>query len=236
MPRKALREGVSGTVRANIKVVGGQVVDVAIVSGPQIFHESVTKAIYQYKCISLPEEAYAVQEFVFVVEDSADIRVRYSTRPNGPIFRVLQTGLGKISFVASESTEPYASPTCRASPNKVIDLNGRPPSQMVSDAINLELTEANSFSAETVFRVSVDAIDFSSAFKGYWDFKVTVMSPSGERVAFESRRTFETDLLSASKSCYNGTKAFIPGVQDLILNILSSSEFRRLVVAKSQPK
>jgi hypothetical protein len=216
--------------------VGGEVVDVAIVSGPQIFHEAVIKAIFQYKCIALPEAANAVQDFVFAVEDTADIKVRYSTRPNGPIFRVLQTGLGKISFVAAESAEPYASPTCRASPNKVIDLNGRSPSQTVSDAINLDLIEAASFSPETMFRVSVDAIDFSSAFKGYWDFKVTVIAPSGERVAFESRRTFETDLLSASKSCYNGTKALIPRVQDLILNILSCSEFRRLVAVKSQPK
>jgi hypothetical protein len=236
MPRKAIREGVSGTVRAKLKVVGGEVVDVAIVSGPQIFHEAVIKAIYQYKCISLPEAANAVQDFVFAVEDTSDIKVRYSTRPNGPILRVLQTGLGKISFVAPESAEPYASPTCRATPSKVIDLNGRSPSQMVSDAINLELIEAGSFSPETVFRISVDLIDFSSAFKGYWDFKVTIVAPSGERAAFESRRAFETDLLNASKSCYNGTKAFIPGVHDLILSILSSSEFRRLVAVKSSPK
>lgn len=50
MPRKALQDGVSGTVVAKITIRGGSVKDVEIVSGPRVFHAAVRAAIMQYKC------------------------------------------------------------------------------------------------------------------------------------------------------------------------------------------
>ena len=67
MPRKAIREGITGTVVAKIKVTNC-VVEVAIVSGPRIFHDEVTKAIKQYKCIPNAEELTFIQEFSFKID------------------------------------------------------------------------------------------------------------------------------------------------------------------------
>ena len=50
MPRKALQDGTSGTVVAQILIRGGSVKEVNIISGPRIFHAAVRAAIMQYKC------------------------------------------------------------------------------------------------------------------------------------------------------------------------------------------
>ena len=50
MPRRAMREGVSGKVRAEIKISNGSVEETNILSGPKVFHESVKEALRQYKC------------------------------------------------------------------------------------------------------------------------------------------------------------------------------------------
>jgi protein TonB len=68
MPRRAVREGVSGVVRAQIKIVNGAVADVIILSGPKVFHDEVTKAIRQYKCMAGNDEVVATQEFVFKLD------------------------------------------------------------------------------------------------------------------------------------------------------------------------
>jgi len=68
MPRRAVREGVSGVVRAQIKIVNGAVADVTILSGPKVFHDEVTKAIRQYKCMAGNDEVVATQEFVFKLD------------------------------------------------------------------------------------------------------------------------------------------------------------------------
>ena len=68
MPRRAVREGVSGVVRAQIKIVNGTVAEVTILSGSRVFHDEVTKAIRQYKCLTGNDEVVATQEFVFKLD------------------------------------------------------------------------------------------------------------------------------------------------------------------------
>jgi protein TonB len=65
MPRQAIKEGTTGTVRAQITIKGGQVTDVQIVSGPRVFHAAVRNAIMQYKCVG---DATTSQEIVFKLE------------------------------------------------------------------------------------------------------------------------------------------------------------------------
>jgi len=65
MPRRAIREGVSGVVRAQMKIVNGSVTEVKILSGPQVFHEAVAHAIRQYRCQSTSNEIIATEEFTF---------------------------------------------------------------------------------------------------------------------------------------------------------------------------
>jgi len=68
MPRQALRENATGTVRAQALIRDGQVKEVTILSGPRVFHSAVRQAMLQYKCVSSGGEVLAVQEFDFKVE------------------------------------------------------------------------------------------------------------------------------------------------------------------------
>jgi protein TonB len=69
MPRKAQQEGIEGVVRAQIRIKGGAIQDVTIVSGPRVFHAAVRAAMMQYKCVSDPGgEVLATQEFNFKLE------------------------------------------------------------------------------------------------------------------------------------------------------------------------
>jgi len=69
MPRKAIQEGTEGVVRAQIRIKGGAIQDVSIVSGPRVFHAAVKAAVMQYKCISdAGGEVVATQEFNFKLE------------------------------------------------------------------------------------------------------------------------------------------------------------------------
>ncbi|MGY8905060.1 MAG: energy transducer TonB [Burkholderiales bacterium] len=68
MPRKALRDGTEGVVRAQAVIRDGQVKEVIILSGPSVFHGVVREAMRQYKCNSDSGDALAQQEFVFRVQ------------------------------------------------------------------------------------------------------------------------------------------------------------------------
>jgi len=69
MPRKAIQDGIEGVVKAQIRIKGGVIQDVIIVSGARIFHAAVKAAVMQYKCISnAGGEVVATQEFTFKLE------------------------------------------------------------------------------------------------------------------------------------------------------------------------
>lgn len=67
IPAKALREGVSGTVRAQATILGGAVAAVEILGGPRVFHAAVREAMQKYRCTA-PDGTVAVQTFDFKVE------------------------------------------------------------------------------------------------------------------------------------------------------------------------
>jgi protein TonB len=67
VPQKALRDGVSGTVRAQAIITGGVVSAVEILSGPRIFHAAVRDAMQKYRCTA-PDGTVAMQAFEFRVE------------------------------------------------------------------------------------------------------------------------------------------------------------------------
>jgi hypothetical protein len=66
MPRRSLREGIGGVVRAKITITGEGIKSVEIISGPTIFHEAVINAVKAYKC-NVSERIVATQEFVFSI-------------------------------------------------------------------------------------------------------------------------------------------------------------------------
>lgn len=68
MPRKALQDGVEGVVKAQIRIKGGVIQDVTILSGPRVFHAAVKAAMMQYTCVTDGNDVVATQEFNFKVE------------------------------------------------------------------------------------------------------------------------------------------------------------------------
>ncbi len=68
MPRKALQDGIFGTVVAQIRIKGGVIQGIEILSGPRVYHAAVRAAMNQYKCVSDGSEIVATQEFVFKEE------------------------------------------------------------------------------------------------------------------------------------------------------------------------
>jgi protein TonB len=72
MPRKALQEGISGSVTARATIRGGRVVNVEIVkANPRgVFESAVRSAMLQYQCsASGDQEVIAVQDFDFKLTD-----------------------------------------------------------------------------------------------------------------------------------------------------------------------
>ena len=67
IPSKALQEGTSGMVRARATIRGGMVQEVAILSGPRLFHAAVRAAMQAYRCTA-PDGTVAEQEFTFRIE------------------------------------------------------------------------------------------------------------------------------------------------------------------------
>ena len=67
MPAKALREGLTGTVKARATIKGGKVVGVEILSSQPrgVFDAAVRTAMMQYGCQSGDEEIKAEQIFDF---------------------------------------------------------------------------------------------------------------------------------------------------------------------------
>lgn len=70
MPMRALREGISGSVRARATIQGGKVIHVEIVSArpPGVFEAAVRTAMLQYTCLSSGTgEVQAEQSFDFKI-------------------------------------------------------------------------------------------------------------------------------------------------------------------------
>jgi len=102
VPRKAVEEGITGTVVTEIRIVSGEVSEVKILSGPDVYRDSVVTAIKQYKC----EErisAVANQEFTFKIEDAEPI---HTLRENPKFLGItFQTVLGN-----AKSNVPFDKP------------------------------------------------------------------------------------------------------------------------------
>lgn len=67
IPRKALRDGTQGVVKAQAVIRDGVVKEVTILSGPHVYHAPVREAMLQYKCVG-HGEVIATQEFVFKID------------------------------------------------------------------------------------------------------------------------------------------------------------------------
>lgn len=68
MPRRALKDGIEGVVKAQIHIKGSTILDVTILSGPRVFHAAVKEAMMQYTCVTDGGEVIATQEFNFKLE------------------------------------------------------------------------------------------------------------------------------------------------------------------------
>jgi protein TonB len=65
MPVRATRESIEGTVKAQIHIKNGVIVEFTMLSGNRVFSQSVKAAMMQYKCVTDGSDVVAVQEFEF---------------------------------------------------------------------------------------------------------------------------------------------------------------------------
>jgi protein TonB len=68
MPRKALQDKITGTVKTRIHIKGGVVVNVTFLSGPRVFYDSVKTAIMQYKCVTDSDDIEVLADFGFTMD------------------------------------------------------------------------------------------------------------------------------------------------------------------------
>ena len=70
MPVKAIREGITGSVKARATIKGGKVVSVEIISSSPrgVFDNAVKQAMSQYGCQAADDEIKADQNFDFKLE------------------------------------------------------------------------------------------------------------------------------------------------------------------------
>lgn len=68
MPQKALDDGIEGTVKAEVHVRNGKVVEIRILSGPRIYHAVVRAAMLRYECVNGDAEVIATQDFTFKLD------------------------------------------------------------------------------------------------------------------------------------------------------------------------
>ena len=71
IPQKAINDGVEGTVRAEVRVRDGKIVEVKILSGPRPLHAAVRAAVARYECTSsgnTDADIIATQDFNFKLE------------------------------------------------------------------------------------------------------------------------------------------------------------------------
>lgn len=65
MPERAIDEGIEGTVKAQVRIKSGKVVEVRLLSGPKVYHAAVRNAMLAYECSAGDQEVLATQDFTF---------------------------------------------------------------------------------------------------------------------------------------------------------------------------
>lgn len=69
VPEKAVDDGISGTVKAEVHIRNGKVADIRFVSGPRVFYSAVRAALEQYECVASGDtDVVATQDFTFQVQ------------------------------------------------------------------------------------------------------------------------------------------------------------------------
>jgi protein TonB len=68
IPKQAIRDGISGTVKVQATIRDGRVVSVEMLSGPRVYYTPVREAMSRYRCVAAGGEILATQEFVFQLE------------------------------------------------------------------------------------------------------------------------------------------------------------------------
>jgi len=72
-PARAIQDGISAKVKAQIKLSNGEVTDIKFISGPRIFYFAVKNAIMKYKCQSNDDNLIFIQEFDFITNENPKI-------------------------------------------------------------------------------------------------------------------------------------------------------------------
>jgi len=103
----------------------------------------------------------------------------------------------------------------------------------IENAFIEELKMANIYDSNSEIKISgkLKKIEASTIGSAYWLFDMTVSSSNGESFDITSKREYGAAFL-AYTACMNMGTSFAPSVKQLISEIITHSEFKKLLITK----
>ncbi len=121
-PRAAINANIAGTVIAEARIADGKVQSVRFISGPDVYYDSVRKAMLQYECVATVGDVYSTQEFRFQFEPNKGARP-----PAGPAMSYAAKVSAAVKANLSFSEELPGNPACEvevrlAGDGQIVDM------------------------------------------------------------------------------------------------------------------
>jgi hypothetical protein len=135
-------------------------------------------------------------------------------------------GLTVGAFTSSEAAQKKQ--VCRGV-GYVVPPDSKPYAEYIRDALIAELKMAEKYNQAGPITLTghLDKVDMNSS-AGRWAFSLTVQSSTGETVEVSETYQFETSF-GGDVACNQTAQALMPAVQDLILKLVKSPGFQKMV-------
>ena len=134
---------------------------------------------------------------------------------------------GKTVSLGSVSLAPGVDESQRCRLNGPVKVApGKTPAEYIHDAFQEELFTAGVYApnAATTITATITALTFSSVSPANWNISMTVQSNTSSGYSVSTKYDFGTSY-SAYSACKNVADAFGPAVQQLLKQVVESSEF-----------
>jgi len=225
MPRRALQDGTTGVVKAQITLKNGVVQDVTILSGPRVFHAAVKAAIMQYQCTSDNSgvEAVATQEFTFSI--SSKYPKYFINNFNVQSLKSIKFDKVFIDTVVSLGPTDLS---CR-SDGIIYDKNEFDSFGLfLKSAMTQELQLAGKWSLSGApIKITIKNSNLSTFPAGVLNIEFEVSLPNGKTVTIKETNKFSDFMaLTADKiACERSQLALVETVSKALLNLYQNPDF-----------
>jgi hypothetical protein len=148
-----------------------------------------------------------------------------------------QLNISETIYVGEISDASVSDLMCRTL-GPITIPNNSTPANYIKKALEDQLKLAGSYTSKTpkvVLGGAINKLEMSSSVgmtKGYWNIELTVRSSNGKSLKIIENHNFDTGFV-AYTACANTATAFMPAVQNLINKLLTSPQFKDLVVSSA---